>query len=295
MTKERISPLRERMMEDMRIRGMGDKAQKSHIRAMKDFTAFLKQSPDTATPEDLRAYQLHMTDTGVTPSTFNTRIVALRFFFSMTCGREEMKRFMQFKSQPRKLPIVLSVEEVSDLLTAVPGPGLKYRAALSISYGAGLRASEVCNLRVCDIDSDRMLIHVEQGKGHKDRKVMLSPGLLNLLREYWREARPEGWLFPGKPKINPLSPRQLNRAFTSAKHMAGISKPATLHTMRHSFATHLLEANTDIRVIQVLLGHAKLTTTAQYTHVATKTIRDTVSPFEMIGKLQDHTVDRGLE
>ena len=295
MTKERVSPLRLRMMEDMRIRGMGDKAQKSHIRALKDFTAFLGRSPDTATPEDLRAYQLHMTDTGVTPSTFNTRIVALRFFFSMTCGREEMKRFMQFKSQPRKLPIVFSVEEVADLLTAVPGPGLKYRAALSISYGAGLRASEVCNLRVCDIDSDRMLIHVEQGKGRKDRKVMLSPGLLKLLRDYWREARPEGWLFPGKPKINPLSPRQLNRAFTSAKHMAGISKPATLHTLRHSFATHLLEANTDVRVIQVLLGHAKLTTTAQYTHVATKTIRDTVSPFEMISKLSDHTVKRGLE
>ena len=295
MTKERASPLRMRMMEDMRIRGMGDKAQKSHIRALKDFAGFLGRSPDTATPDDLRAYQLHMTDTGVTPSTFNTRIVALRFFFSMTCGREDMKRYMQFKSQPRKLPIVLSVEEVGDLLTAVPGPGLKYRAALSISYGAGLRASEVCNLRVCDIDSDRMLIHVEQGKGRKDRKVMLSPGLLKLLRDYWREARPEGWLFPGKPKINPLSPRQLNRAFTSAKHMAGIKKPATLHTLRHSFATHLLEANTDVRVIQVLLGHAKLTTTAQYTHVATKTIRDTVSPFEMIGKLSDHTVKRGLE
>jgi len=295
MTQERVSPLRLRMMEDMRIRGMGDKAQKSHIRALKDFAGFLGRSPDTATSEDLRAYQLHMTDSGVTPSTFNTRIVALRFFFSMTCGREEMKRFMQFKSQPRKLPIVLSVEEVADLLKAVPGPGLKYRAALSISYGAGLRASEVCNLRVCDIDSDRMLIHVEQGKGRKDRKVMLSPGLLKLLRDYWLEARPEGWLFPGKPKINPLSPRQLNRAFTSAKHIAGISKPATLHTLRHSFATHLLEANTDVRVIQVLLGHAKLTTTAQYTHVATKTIRDTVSPFEMIGKLSDQTVKRGLE
>jgi integrase/recombinase XerD len=295
MTKEIISPLRLRMTEDMRIRGMGDKAQKSHIRALKDFAGFLKRSPDTATGEDLRAYQLHMTDSGVTPSTFNTRIVALRFFFGITCGREEMKRFMQFQRQPRKLPIVFSVEEVADLLAAVPGPGMKYRAALSISYGAGLRASEVCNLKVGDIDSDRMLIHVEQGKGRKDRKVMLSPGLLDLLRDYWREARPQGWLFPGKPKINPLSPRQLNRAFTSAKHMAGIAKPATLHTLRHSFATHLLEANTDIRVIQVLLGHAKLTTTAQYAHVATKTIRDTVSPFEMLQKLQDQTLKRGLE
>ena len=295
MTDDKNTPLRERMMEDMRIRGMGDKAQKSHIRAIKDFAKFLKRSPDTATPEELRAYQLQMTDTGVTASTFNTRIIALRFFFGMTCGREDMKRFMQFRTQPRKLPVVFSVEEVSSLLMATPGPGLKYRAALSISYGAGLRASEVCNLKISGIDSDRMLIHVDHGKGGKDRKVMLSPGLLNLLRDYWLEARPEGWLFPGKPKINPISSRQLNRAFTSAKHMAGISKPATLHTLRHSFATHLLEANTDIRVIQVLLGHAKLTTTAQYTHVATKTIKDTVSPYEMLAGLQDETLRRGLE
>jgi integrase/recombinase XerD len=291
----------------MRIRGMGDKHQKSHIRAIKDFATFLGRSPETATPEDLRGYQLHMTDNGVTPSTFNTRIVALRFFFGMTGGREEMKRYMQFRTEPRKLPIVFSVEEVSDILMAAPGPGLKYRAALSISYGAGLRAAEVCNLKIGDIDSapsrackhalpgSGMLIHVELGKGQKDRKVMLSPGLLELLRAWWREARPEGWLFPGKPKINPISPRQLNRAFTSAKHMAGVKKPATLHTLRHSFATHLLEANTDVRVIQVLLGHAKLTTTARYTHVATKTIRDTVSPYEMLAKLQDQTVKRSLE
>ena len=145
----------------------------------------------------------------------------------------------------------------------------------------------VCNLKIVDIDSDRMLIHVEQGKGGKDRKVILSPGLLDLLRDYWREARPEGWLFPGVPKITPLSPRQLNRAFTSAKFMAGIKKPATLHTLRHSFATHLLEANTDVRVIQVLPGHARLSTTAQYAHVATKMIRDTASPYEMLATLQD--------
>nr|WP_281173429.1 IS3 family transposase [Leisingera methylohalidivorans] len=187
---------------------------------------------------------------------------------------------MQFHRKPRKLPVVLSAEEVADLLAAVPGPGLKYRAALGISYGAGLRASEVCNLKVTDIDSDRMLIHVDDGKGGRDRKAMLSPNLLAFLRDYWRVSRPEGWLFPGKPKTNPLSPRQLNRAFTSAKHMAGIKKAATLHTLRHSFATHLLEANTGVRVIQVLLGHARLSTTARYTQVATKTIRSTVSPYE---------------
>lgn len=158
----------------------------------------------------------------------------------------------------------------------------------SISYGTGLRASEVCNLKVTDIESDRMLIHVERGKGGKDRKVMLSPGLLGLLRDYWKEARPDGWLFPGKPRINPISPRQLHRAFSAAKHVAGIKTPrSTLHTLRHSFATHLLEAGTDVRVIQVLLGHAKLSTTAQYTHVATKLIRDTDSPYELVAQLQD--------
>lgn len=295
MTEERTTPLRERMIEDMRIHGMGDKAQKAHIRAVKDFALFLGRSPNTATPDDLRAYQLHMTDTGVTPTTYNARIMALRFLFGKTCGREEMKKYMQFRTQPRKLPTVLSMEDVSEILAAAPGPGLKYRAALSISYGAGLRASEVCNLKISDIDSDRMLIHVDEGKGRKDRKVMLSPDLLDLLRDYWCEARPEGWLFPGKPKINPVSSRQLNRAFNSAKHLVGITKPATLHTLRHSFATHLMEAGTDVRVIQVLLGHAKLSTTARYTQVATKTIRDTPSPFEALKQLNLRTRKRSRE
>lgn len=280
--EERISPLRKRMIEDMNIRGMGDKAQKAHIRAVKNFAAFLGRSPDTATPDDLRAYQLHLTETGVTPSTFNARIMALRFLFGTTCKKAEMHEHMQFRRQPRRLPVVLSLEDISEILAAAPGPGLKYRAALSISYGAGLRASEVCNLKVSDIDSARMLIHVEQGKGRKDRQVMLSPGLLELLRAYWCEARPAGWLFPGKPKINPISPRQLSRAFLTAKQLAGITGPSTLHTLRHSFATHLLEANTDVRVIQVLLGHAKVTTTQRYAHVATRTIRDIVSPFEAL-------------
>lgn len=295
MTHEKMTPLRERMMEDMRIHGMGDKAQKAHIRAIKHFAGFLGRSPDAATPDDLRAYQLHMTDTEVTPPTFNARIMALRFLFGTTCDREEMKKYMQFRTQPRRLPTVLSIEDVSELLAAAPGPGLKYRAALSISYGAGLRASEVCNLKVSDIDSDRMLIHVDEGKGRKDRKVMLSPDLLDLLRDYWCEAHPQGWLFPGKPKINPVTSRQLGRAFNSAKHLVGISKPATLHTLRHSFATHLMEAGTDVRVIQVLLGHAKLSTTARYTHVATKTIRDTVSPFEALKRLNVQTRKRRRE
>jgi site-specific recombinase XerD len=295
MKEEKTTPLRQRMIEDMRIRGMAEKTQAAHIRAVKDFAIFLKRSPDTATPEELRAYQLHMTNAGMSTTTFNVRIVSLRFFFGMTCGRDEMKRHMRFRRAPRKLPAVLSVEEVGDILAAAPGPGLKYRAALGISYGAGLRAAEVCHLRVQNIDSDRMMIHVEEGKGGRDRKAMLSPSLLDLLRDYWREARPDGWLFPGLPRINPISPRQLSRAFASAKHMAGVTRSVTVHTLRHSFATHLLEAGTDVRVIQVLLGHKKLTTTARYTHVATKTIQNTVSPFERLKDLQDLTLRRGLE
>lgn len=295
MTKQKTTALRQRMIEDMNIRGMGDKTQKAHIRNVKHFAAFLGRPPDTATPEELRAYQLQMTKDGVSASTFNVRIISLRFFFSVTCGREEMKRYMQFHRKPRKLPVVLSAEEVAAILASAPGPGLKYRAALGISYGAGLRAAEVCNLKITDIDSERMLIHVDEGKGGRDRNAMLSPSLLELLRKYWLESRPEGWLFPGKPKINPLSPRQLSRAFASAKHMAGIKRSATLHSLRHSFATHLLEANTDVRVIQVLLGHAKLSTTARYTQVATKTIQSTVSPYEQVRILQQEALRQDEE
>lgn len=178
--------------------------------------------------------------------------------------------------------MTLSPEEAARLIEAAPGPGLKYKAALSIAYGAGLRASEVVNLKIGDIDSDRMLIRVEQGKGRKDRHVMLSPSLLELLRDYWRAARPQGWLFPGRPPITPISTRQLNRAVHAAADAAGIAKRVSLHTLRHSFATHLLEANTDIRVIQVLLGHAKLDTTARYAHVATRIIRDVMSPLDAV-------------
>lgn len=286
MSDEKMSPLRLRMIEDMQVRGMGEKAQKGHIRAVKDFAGFLGRSPDTATPEDLRRYQLHMTRENIGIPTFNQRIIALRFFFGMTCGREDMKRHMQFRRAPKKLPVVLSPEEVADLIDAAPGPGLKYQTALSIAYGAGLRANEVVHLKTGDIDSDRMLIRVEQGKGSKDRHVMLSPSLLDLLRDYYREARPQGWLFQGSRVGTPLSTRQLNRAFTTAKQMAGITKKATLHTLRHSFATHLLEQNTDVRVIQVLLGHARLSTTAQYTHVATKTIQDVMSPLDTMHRLK---------
>ncbi len=181
---------------------------------------------------------------------------------------------------PRKLPVVLSPQDVARLINAAPS--LKYKVALSLAYGAGLRAAEVVSLKVSDIDSKRMLIHVEQGKGRKDRCVMLSPHLLELLRAWWRVERPQGWLLPGRNPVKPMTTRQLNRACHSAAETAGIEKNVSPHTLRHSFATHLLEQNTDIRVIQVLLGHAKLESTALYARVATKTIQQVMSPLEHI-------------
>jgi integrase len=192
MTPERMNPLRRRMIEDMMVRGHGEKTKLDYIRAIRRFAAFLGRSPDTATAEDLRAWQLHMTETNVSVASFNQAITVLRFFFTVTCGRGDLVRNMRFRRAPQRLPVTLSPEEVARLIEAAPGAGLKYKAALSIAYGAGLRTSEVVNLKIGDIDSDRMLIRVEQGKGRKDRHVMLSPHLLELLRDYWREARPQG-------------------------------------------------------------------------------------------------------
>jgi integrase/recombinase XerD len=242
--------------------------------------AFLGRSPDTASYEDVRRFQLHVATSGVGTGAVNQTVAALRFFFRVTLGQRDITEHTAFVHEPRKLPVVLSPEEMARLLDAAPG--LKYKAALSIAYGAGLRASEVVALKVSDIDSTRMLIRVEQGKGRKDRYVMLSPHLLDLLRAWWKVARPKGWLFPGQNRVNPLTTRQFNRACHAAALMAGIDKRVSPHTLRHSFATHLLEQNIDIRVIQVLLGHAKLDTTALYTRVATKTIREVMSPLDRI-------------
>jgi site-specific recombinase XerD len=256
MSDQHVPALRRRFLEDMRTKGLQPKTQTMYLRAMRDFTRFLGRSPDTATPEDLRAFQLDMSEKGTGSATFNNRLSVLGFFFSVTCAREEMKRHMRYQRLAKKIPVVLSAEEVTRILEVAPGPGLKYRAAFSVAYGGGLRASEVTHLRVPDIDSDRMLIRVDQGKGRKDRQVMLSPSLLTLLRQYYREARPAGWLFPGRNRIDPISTRQFNRAFGAACDFAGIKKKVSPHTLRHSFATHLLEGGTDIRVIQVLLPFA---------------------------------------
>src|SRR5262252_7962019 len=284
MTDEAMSPLRRRMIEDMTIRKFAPKTQHDYVQRVKNFAAFLGRSPDTATFEDVRRYQLHLAASGVGVPTINQTVSTLRFFFRVTLGRREIVEHTHVIDEPRKLPVVLSTEEVARLLDAAPG--LKYKAALSVAYGAGLRAAEVVSLKVSDIDSKRMIVRVEQGKGGKDRNVMLSPHLLNLLRAWWKAARPRGWLFPGRDPAQPMTTRQLNRACHAAAQMAEINKRVSLHTLRHSFATHLLEQNTDVRVIQVLLGHSKLDTTALYTRVATKTISEVRSPFEKLKEIR---------
>ncbi len=284
--KHSISPLRQRMIEDMTLRKLSLKTQSAYICAVSKLAQFLRRSPDTASAGDLRHFQLYLVESGVSSITLNATITGLRFLFEETLHRHHALSMMSHVYEPRKLPLILSIEEVTRLLEAAAN--LKYQAALSIAYGAGLRASEVVHLKVSDIDSDRKMLRVEQGKGHKDRDALLSPSLLELLRAWYREARtqrrilPGGWLFPGQNPVKPLSTRQLNRAFHAALQAAGIDKRVSLHSLRHAFATHLLEQGEDIRVIQVLLGHKKLETTARYSQVATKILREVKGPLESL-------------
>ncbi len=286
MTDRPISPLRQRMIEDMTILGFTPCTQRGYIAAVKNFTAFFGPSPDQAGAEDLRRFQLHMRSEGVAATSMNAAVSALRFFFGVTLDRGDAQVGMTTVREPRRLPVILSPQEVARLLDAAPG--LKYRAALSLAYGAGLRASEVVSLKVSDIDSERQVIRVQQGKGRKDRYAMLSDELLDLLRAWWRAGRekgvmlPGGWLFPGQNPVNHLTPRQLSRIFHAALDAAGIDKPVSLHTLRHCFATHLLEQKVDIRVIQILLGHKKLDTTAHYSQVDSRTLEAVKSPLELL-------------
>jgi site-specific recombinase XerD len=281
-----ITPLRQRMLDDLRMRKLAPKTREAYIRAVRTLAGFLGRSPDTVTPEDLRRFQLHLVDQGTSPMTLNATITGLKFFFEVTLGRRELIAHMKSVTVPRTLPVVLSRDEVAHLIAAVPN--LKHQTALSVAYGAGLRASEVIALKVGDVDSKRMVLRVEQGKGRKDRYAMLSPVLLQRLRAWWRighaqgKLLPGGWLFPGMNLMDPLTTRQLNRIVHAAADSARIDKHVSLHTLRHSFATHLLEQKVDIRVIQVLLGHKKLETTSLYTHVATEILREVVSPLETL-------------
>src|SRR6266852_4973524 len=293
-----VSALRARMIEDMTVRGFTEETHSNYIREVRAFAAFIRRPPDTATAEDLRRFQLHQTQSGMQPPSINSSVSALRFFFTVTLDRPDLARRLTVVRQPRGLPAVLSVEEITLLLQAAPGP--KYKAAFATAYGAGLRVSEVVALKVGDIDSERMLLRVEQGKGRKDRDAMLSPQLLELLRDWWVDGRhrgvllPRGWLFSGRNPIEPLSTRQLNRAVHAAAEAAGIRKRVSPHTLRHSFATHLLEQDTDIRVIQVLLGHSKLDTTALYARVANTTIRAVISPLDRLASISEEEPRQGV-
>jgi integrase/recombinase XerD len=285
-SNQNISPLRQRMIDDMILRKLSPTTQSNYLRSVKNFTRFLGRSPDTATAEDFRLFQLHLAKKNASSSSINGTISGLRFFCRFTLDDPQLLRKMSTVFEPRKLPIILIPDEVKQLLDATTS--LKYKAALATAYGAGLRAGEVAHLKVSDIDSQKMQIHVEQGKGSKDRNAKLSPTLLRLLRQWWQVAQAErkmlkgGWLFPGLNPVNPMSTRQLNRVFHAAATVAGIEKPVNLHSLRHSFATHLLEQGVDIRVIQVLLGHKKIETTALYAQVATTTLRDTHSPLDAL-------------
>jgi integrase/recombinase XerD len=261
-----LSPLRRRMIEDMTVRNMSPATQRSYISAVSKFSRYFGKSPERLDLEDVRAFQVHLVATGISWPGLNQIVCALRFFYGVTLGEADVPERIPYAREPRKLPVVLSADEVVRFLESVSS--LKSRAALTTAYAAGLRASEVASLRVGDIDSARGVIQVRHGKGAKDRNVMLSPQLLGILRAYWKLARPTAYLFPGRDEEHPINPTVLHAACRSAVKAAGLTKRVTLHTLRHSFATHLLENGTDIRIIQVLLGHNNLSSTARYTQVA---------------------------
>jgi integrase/recombinase XerD len=275
-----MSPLRRRMIEDMTVRNLAPATQQSYLYAVARFSRHFARSPDRLGLEQVRAYQVHLAAQKRSWSHINQASCALRFFYGVTLGRSEVLAGIVSAREPQKLPVVLSADEIVQFLEAVPG--LRNRAALTTAYGAGLRVREVSRLKLADIDSGRKVIRIEQGKGGKDRYVMLSAQLLQILRAYWWLARPARWLFPGRELDHPVSVATLQEACRVATRTAGLSKPVTVHTLRHSFATHLLEAGTDIRIIQVVLGHARLATTARYAQVATRLIAGTPSPLDRL-------------
>ena len=260
--RPRVSPLRRRMIEDMTVRNLSPATQRSYLHAVAKFSRYFSRSPDRLDIEDVRAFQVFLVSQKISWPALNQTVCALRFFYGVTLNRPEIPERIAYAREPRKLPVILSADEVVRFLEAVPS--LKTRTALTTAYAAGLRASEAVSLKVADIDSSRMLIQVRHGKGAKDRTVMLSPQLLAILRTYWRLARPREWLFPGRDESKPIDVQVLHAACRSATKAAGLAKRVTVHTLRHSFATHLLESGVDIRIIQVLLGHNSLSTTAHY-------------------------------
>src|SRR5712692_1186919 len=291
MSTEVVSPLRQRMIEDMNARKLGAHSQRSHISSCKRFAAFLKRPPDTATAEDVRRFQLHLAETGMSICNRNRIMTGLKFLLRVTLRRLDLAAEIYHIREPQKIPQVMSPDETRRVLAVATS--LKARVALSLCYGCGLRAGEVVRLKVKHIDRAQNIIRIEQSKGRKDRNVMLPAETLDLLRQWWKARRSrydagipleERWLFPGAKPGRPMTTRQLSRLFHGAADGAGIRKKLTLHALRHSFATHLLEHGTDIRIIQALLGHDKLDTTARYTRVATGMIAGIKSPLDLLSQ-----------
>jgi len=285
-----MTALRQRMLEDMRIRNFSVHTQRGYLRYVRRFAEHFRRSPDRLSPEHVREYLLHLIDSGTRPGSLIQTVCALRFFFRNTLHRDlkENSWNLPFPKLEKKLPVVLSTEEVQRMLSVLKNT--KHRAMLATLYDCGLRCGELIELRPTDLDSTRMLVRVRLGKGLKDRFVPFSTQLLELLRGYWRELRPPTYLFPGARIDRPIHRRQVNRICTNAASAAGIQKRVSPHTLRHSFATHLLEAGADVRTIQLLLGHASLSTTARYTHVSERHLHATKTPLELA---EQGTIQRG--
>jgi site-specific recombinase XerD len=276
-----MTPLRERMLHDMQIRNLADNTQKSYLQQVSSFARHFRRSPELLGPEEIRAWQIYLTnERKLAPSSVQLAVGALRFLYRVTLRREWSDEDFPLPKRPVKLPVILSAEEITRFLDSVPS--LKQRTILMTAYAAGLRVSEVVHLKVTDIDSQRMMIRVHQGKSRKDRYVMLSPRLLEILRQYWHEAHPREWLFPGDIPGHPITRSAVALACDVARRRSGIRKPVTPHSLRHAFATHLLESGTDVRRIQLLMGHRSLSTTARYLKLATSTVCATSSPFDLL-------------
>lgn len=267
-----MTPLRQRMLDDLTLRNYAEGTQQAYLRAVAHFAAYFGRSPDQLGPEEVRQYLVYLMRTrNMSWSGYIVHLCVLRFFYHVTLGRDEMLHGIAYPRSERRLPVVLSPAETERFFRAVWN--LKHRALLKTAYAAGLRVSEVAALRVTDIDGSRGVIRIRQGKGRKDRYAPLPPRLLEVLRDYWRACRPHPWLFPSRRTKRPLHPRSIQRPCKEAGQRAGLRKTVTPHTLRHSFASHLLEAGVDLRTIQVLLGHRSLQTTAHYTHLSQAALR----------------------
>jgi site-specific recombinase XerD len=276
-----MSPLRQRMLDDMRIRNMSQLTQYTYVRAVANYSAFHGRAPDKLNAEHVRSYRLHLIERGLKANSLNPIMGGLRFFYATTLGNKQVAEAIPYARKEDTLPAVLTQDQVVRLLKAESDPMM--RTIFTTIYAAGLRISEATRLTVTDINSQRLVIHIRQAKGHKDRYVMLSEQLLNVLRSYWKRRRPSGsFLFPGDNPDRPITVRTLQRAFREAADRAGLGASVSPHTLRHSFATHLLEQGVDIRVIQDLLGHRHIQSTSRYARVALNTIRKIQSPLEFL-------------